>query len=594
MSWTLGLSAYYHDSAAALTCNGEIIAAAQEERFSRVKHDKAFPKRAIAYCLAEANICLEDVDCVGFYEKPLRKFERILDTYLAFAPQGFNSFRHAIPKWLNKNINLRRELRCQLGRSFKGDILFAEHHESHAAASFFPSPFDEAAILTIDGVGEWATGSYGIGRGNSLELISETYFPHSIGLLYSAFTYYCGFKVNDGEYKLMGLAPYGVPRYAELIRKHLIDIKKDGSHFLNMEYFDFCTGLKMTSKRFSQLFDGPPRGVDEPITEREMDLAASVQKVTEEVVLRMCRHVKKETGLSKLCMAGGVALNCVANGKLYREKIFDEIWIQPAAGDAGGALGVALLIDCQHRKNRRQVNSSDSQQGSYLGPGLLADEIKGFLDSMSIPFQYVPDAPSLCRRVAHLLAEKHVVGWAQGRMEFGPRALGARSILADARVPEMQSRVNLSVKFRESFRPFAPIVLQERVAEFFKVDAEFESPYMLVTAPVQKSKRVHNPEDDRLKGLERLKAVKSVIPAVTHIDHTSRIQTLTKERNGLFYDVLKEFERQTGCPVLLNTSFNLKDEPIVCTHNDAWECFVSSGIDALVLDKFLILKKDLS
>lgn len=593
MTWTLGLSAFYHDSAAALTCDGVIVAAAQEERFTRIKHDSSFPSRAIAYCLAEAGIGIEEIDCVGFYEKPLRKFERLLDTYLTVAPRGFNSFRHAIPKWLKTNIHLRREIKRELGKSFGGDILFSEHHESHAASAFFPSPYPEAAILTLDGVGEWATGSYGVGRGNRIELLNETHFPHSLGLLYSAFTYFCGFKINDGEYKLMGLAPYGVPRYEKLVRDELVDVKADGSLFLNMRYFDYCAGVRMTSKHFSRLFGGPPRAPEAPLTQREMDLAASIQAVTEEVVLRSARHVRRETGLERLCMAGGVALNCVANGKLVAERIFEDIWIQPASGDAGGALGVALLVDHHHRGLAREASGEDLQKGSCLGPRLKEVEIDRFLKESGIRYQKFEDEVELCEQVASLLAQGLVVGWVHGRMEFGPRALGARSILADARNPGMQMRVNQLIKFRESFRPFAPIVLKERVAEYFQVDEGFASPYMLITAQLQPEKRRSCAGESSLEGLDRLKATRSVIPAVTHIDYSSRIQTVTQGQNGRFYRLLKEFEKQTSCPVLLNTSFNLKDEPIVCTVRDAWNCFVASGIDALVLEKRVVCKQDI-
>ena len=592
MSWILGLSAYYHDAAAVLVDDGRIVAAAQEERFSRVKHDHSFPRQAIDYCLQAASIGLEQVEVVGFYEKPLRKFERLLDTYLTFAPRGFTSFRHAIPKWLTRNVNLRRELRRQFGPAFRGEILFAEHHESHAASAFFPSPFAEAAILTLDGTGEWATGSFGIGRGNRVELLGEMRFPHSLGLLYSAFTYFCGFKVNDGEYKLMGLAPYGTPRYADVIRKHLVEIRPDGSFFLNQRYFDYCAGLRMTSKAFDGLFGGPPRTPDQPLTEREMDLAASVQVVTEEIILNCARHVRQVTGLPRLCLAGGVSLNCVANGKLLAAGIFDELWIQPAAGDAGGALGVALLMAHQHLGLRRAVDPADSQRGSYLGPELDEEEIRRFLDGKGVAYRYVADEGELCEQVAGLLAAGKVVGWAQGRMEFGPRALGARSILADARDPGMQARVNLCVKERESFRPFAPIVLQERAADYFQVPPGFESPYMLLTAPVHPEQRLADPAEATARGLERLKVVRSRIPAVTHVDYSARIQTVTAARNGRFHRLLAAFDRLTGCPVLLNTSFNGKDEPIICTVADAWNCFRATGIDSLVLERFVIKTKD--
>jgi len=591
MTWIFGVSAYYHDAAAVLVSNGRIVAAAQEERFSRVKHDNAFPRRAIDYCLREAGIGLNDVAIVGFYEKPLRKFERLLDTYLTFAPRGFNSFRHAIPKWLTQNVNLRRELKRELGPDFHGDILFAEHHESHAASAFLPSPFEAAAILTLDGAGEWATGSIGVGRGNRVELLHEMRFPHSLGLLYSAFTYFCGFKVNDGEYKLMGLAPYGTPRYADLIREHLVTIRPDGSFFLDMRYFDYCAGLRMTSREFDRLFGGPPRTADQPLTEREMDLAASVQVVTEEIILNCARYVRQTTGLPRLCLAGGVSLNCVANGKLLAEGIFDDLWIQPAAGDAGGALGVALLMAHHHLGQPRVIDPADSQQGSYLGPGLDEEKIRRFLDEKGVAYRFVADEGELCNEVAGQLDGGKVVGWAQGRMEFGPRALGARSILADARDPAMQSRVNLCVKERESFRPFAPIVLRERVADYFQVSPDFESPYMLLTAPVHPAQRRVDPAEATAQGFNQLKVVRSIIPAVTHVDYSARIQTVTEARNGRFHRLLAAFDRLTGCPVLLNTSFNGKDEPIVCTVEDAWNCFVATGVDILVLERFVINRK---
>ncbi len=589
MSWILGISAYYHDSAAALvTGDGTIVAAAQEERFSRIKHDSSFPHDAISCCLQRADIGIEDVESVCFYEKPLRKFERLIDTYLTFAPRGFKSFRHAIPKWLSLNVNLRRELRRQLGQQFGGEILFAEHHESHMASAFFPSPFEEAAILTLDGAGEWATGSFGTGNGNSIEMLGEMRFPHSLGLLYSAFTYFCGFKINDGEYKLMGLAPYGTPRYVDVIREKLVHIFEDGSFFLDMNYFDYCTGVTMTSPAFEQIFGGPPRKPGDPLTVREMDLAASVQIVTEEIILKCARHVRQQTGLNKLCLAGGVSLNCVANGKLQKKKVFEDLWIQPAAGDAGGALGAALLIAYQRNQQPRLPRCQDSQSGSLLGPEVLEKDVRIFLDKHNVAYRYFEQEEDLYHGVAEFLDSGKIVGWVQGRMEFGPRALGARSILADARDPEMQSRVNLKVKDRESFRPFAPVVLQERVAEYFQVPEDYESPYMLLTAPVHPSKRCDG--DGQRHGLERLKEVRSVIPAVTHVDYSSRIQTVSSNRNSRIYKLLSVFERLTGCPVLLNTSFNGRDEPIVCSVEDAWDCFCSTDIDVLVLEGFVIEK----
>jgi len=589
LTWILGISAYYHDAAAVLVNgDGRVVAAAQEERFTRTKHDNSFPHQSIAYCLAEAGIGLNDIAIVGFYEKPLRKFERLLDTWLSFAPRGFTPFRHALPKWLTQNINLRRELKRELGPAFHGEVLFAEHHESHAASAFFPSPFAEAAILTLDGAGEWATGSIGIGRGSRVELLKEMRFPHSLGLLYSAFTYFCGFRINDGEYKLMGLAPYGTPRYASVIREKLVKINADGSFFLDQRYFDYCAGVRMTSKAFEQLFDGPPRAPEQPLTEREMDLAASVQAVAEEIVLACARHARDVTGLPRLCLAGGGSLNCVANGRLRDENIFDELWIQPAAGDAGGALGVALLMAHQYLGAPRGVEPDDSQQGSYLGPGLDEGEIRRFLDAKNVPYRFIEDEDALCAEVSEHLAAGKVVGWAQGRMEFGPRALGARSILADARDPAMQSRVNLCVKERESFRPFAPIVLRERAAEYFAVPAGYESPYMLLTAPVHPVQRLDDPAAAGVRGLDLLKVRRTTIPAVTHVDYSARIQTVTRERNGRIHRLLAAFDRLTDCPVLLNTSFNGKDEPIICSIEDAWNCFHATGLDLLVLERFVV------
>jgi carbamoyltransferase len=590
MPWILGISAYYHDAAAVLVEDGRIVAAAQEERFSRIKHDPSFPRQAIAYCLQEAGIGLGDVAVVGFYEKPLRKFERLLDTWLSFAPRGFAPFRYALPKWLTRNVNLRRELHRELGPAFRGDIFFAEHHEAHAASAFFPSPFEEAAILTLDGAGEWATGSIGVGRGSRVELLKEMRFPHSLGLLYSAFTYFCGFKVNDGEYKLMGLAPYGTPRYADLIRDKLVTIRPDGSFFLDQRYFDYCAGLHMTSREFDQLFGGPPRTPDQPLTEREMDLAASVQVVTEEIILNCARHTREVTGLSRLCLAGGVSLNCVANGKLLAEGLVDELWIQPAAGDAGGALGVALLMAYHQQGLPRVVTPADSQHGSYLGPGMDEGEIRRFLDDRGVAYRFIADEEALCDLVAAELAAGKVVGWVQGRMEFGPRALGARSILADARDPGMQERVNRCVKERESFRPFAPIVLRERAAEYFDVPADYASPYMLLTAPVHPAQRLVAAAAAGAHGLELLKVRRSTIPAVTHVDDSARIQTVTAARNGRLHRLLAAFDRRTGCPVLLNTSFNGKDEPIVCRVADAWNCFTATGLDLLVLERFVVEK----
>lgn len=573
MTAILGISAFYHDSAAALLVDGEIIAAAQEERFTRVKQDASFPAQAIAYCLEEAGLSAEQLDYVGFYEKPFLKFERLLETTLAFAPLGFRAFLNTIPSWLQTKLHLPRLIKQELQGEYQKRIVFCEHHESHAASAFFPSPFEESAILTVDGVGEWTTAAYGVGAGNSIEIQSELHYPHSPGLLYSAFTSYCGFRVNSGEYKLMGLAPFGEPRYASLIRENLVDIKDDGSIRLDLAYFRFCHGLTMTSPRFHKLFGGPPRQPETEITQRDMDLAASIQVVLEEILLKMVRHVHQQTQLSRLCLAGGVALNCVAIGRILREGPFDEIWIQPAAGDAGGALGVAQLIWHQLLNQPRTVRTPDQQQGSFLGPRFDDVEIQQFLDEQQVVYHCLADDQQLCRQVAGYLAEEKVVGWFQGRMEFGPRALGGRSILADARAAHMQSTLNQKIKFRESFRPFAPAVLQERAADYFDIPPGSESPYMLQLARVK-------PEAD--------------IPAVTHVDQSSRLQTVDSERQGRFYQLLTEYERLTGVPLLINTSFNVRGEPPVCTPADAWHCFMSTGMDVLVLEHFVILKAEQS
>jgi carbamoyltransferase len=567
MTVVLGISAFYHDSAAALVAEGKIIAAVQEERFTRKKHDDGFPANAIQSCLDQAGLEPGQLDYVGFYDKPLLKFERLLETYLACAPLGFQSFFRAMPLWLKRKLHLPREINRGLNRVLEKRIVFAGHHESHAASAFFPSPFEEAAILTLDGVGEWATASYGTGRGNRVDLSCELHFPHSLGLLYSAFTYFCGFKVNSGEYKLMGLAPYGEPRYKDVILDKLIDLKADGSFRMDMSYFKYHRGLTMTSKKFHHLFDGPPRKPETPLTRREKDLAASIQKVTEEIMLRAVKHVHKETGMRNLCLAGGVALNCVGNGRVLREGPFDNIWIQPAAGDAGGALGVALLIWHQLLDNPRQAQAGDSQKGSLLGPRFSADEIRAFLDETGAIYNDLEEDP-LLDRVVDLLEKEKVVGWMQGRMEFGPRALGSRSILGDARSEKMQSQLNLKIKFRESFRPFAPVVLNDRAADYFATDRD--SPYMLLTADVKQP----------------------VIPAVTHVDNSARLQTVDAERHGRFHRLLKRFEEKTGCPVLINTSFNVRGEPIVCTPEDAWRCFMATNMDALVLERCLLMKTD--
>ena len=586
MSRILGISAYYHDSAAALVANGKIVAAAQEERFTRRKHDHAFPKEAVDYCLAEAGIGAEDLDYVVFYDKPYLKFDRLLETYLAYAPAGFRSFLMAMPLWLKTKLHLPREIRRALGGRLRGKLLFTRHHESHAASAFFPSPFEEAAILTVDGVGEWETATFGKGRGNRIELTAAMNFPHSLGLLYSAFTYFTGFRVNSGEYKLMGLAPYGEPRYAETIRSELLDLREDGSFAMDMRFFRYCEGLTMTNKRFARLFGGPPRRPESPLTQREMDLAASVQAVTEEILLRMARHVRETTGLRKLCLAGGVALNCVANGKIRRSGLFDDIWIQPAAGDAGGALGAALFVHHQLLEGERPAPVGDAMRGAYLGPGYADGQAAGFLRSGDIPHRRFDEEAALLDAVAAEIDAGKVVGWFEGRMEFGPRALGARSILGDPRDPKMQSTMNLRIKFRESFRPFAPCVLRERAAEIFGMDND--SPYMLEVADVLPEHRttLSEPEKAAMESpdlRERVNVARSAYPAVTHVDYSARVQTVDEARHGRFYRLLKAFERRTGCPVLINTSFNVRGEPIVRTPEDAYRCFMLTDMDVLVL-----------
>ncbi len=585
----LGISAYFHDSAAALIIDGKIIAAAQEERFTRKKHDEEFPRNAIKYCLEAANITIEDIDYISFYDKPLLKFERLLETYSAFAPQGFGSFVKAIPVWIKKKLWIHDLIRKEL--DFKKEIIFTEHHESHAASAFFPSPFESAAVITIDGVGEWTTTSIGVGRGNVLELQKEIHFPHSLGLLYSAFTYYTGFKVNSGEYKVMGLAPYGEPKYAQLILDNLIDLKEDGSFKLNMEYFDYCAGLTMTNKKFDQLFGAPPRKPEAKLEQREMDLAASVQYVCEEAMIKIARHVRKTTGEKNLCLAGGVALNCVGNGKILAEKIFDNIWIQPASGDAGGALGAALFTWYQYLEQPRQgLASGDYMQGSLLGPEFSDAEVEQFLTEKNIPF--VKLAPEeLMERTAKILDDEKVIGWFQGRMEFGPRALGARSIIGDARSSKMQSIMNLKIKFRESFRPFAPIVLDRCKDQFF--DFEGESPYMLIVAPVSHDVRIKETEEQKSQfGIERLNHTRSSIPAVTHVDYSARVQTVDAQRNKRLYDLLEAFEKRTGSGVLVNTSFNVRGEPIVCTPDDALRCFMRTDMDYLILGNIIVDKTE--
>ena len=592
MTAILGISAFYHDSAAALVVDGRIVAAAQEERFTRKKHDHEFPQQAIDYCLSEARITAGDLDYVAFYDKPFLKFERLLETYLAYAPVGFRSFLQAIPLWLRQKLHLPKEMSKGLGGEYKNRYVFTNHHESHAASAFFPSPFEEAAILTLDGVGEWTTTSYGKGQGNRIELTHEMRFPHSIGLLYSAFTYFTGFRVNSGEYKLMGLAPYGDPVYYELILEKLLDLKPDGSFHLDMSYFNYCQGLTMTGPKFDTLFGGPPRKAESPITQREMDIAASIQKVTEEIMLRTTRTVHKETGSKNLCLAGGVALNCVGNGRILREGPFENVWIQPAAGDAGGALGAALFVWHQLLDKPREATGVDKQSGSFLGPQPADSEIAETLDQLGAKYKRFDDEEKLCEHVAELIASENVVGWMQGRMEFGPRALGGRSILGDPRSEKMQSVMNLKIKFRESFRPFAPSVLRERVVEYFEMRPEEDSPYMLLVAPICDAKRTITDEGDQpLTGLDRLKQIRSEIPAITHVDYSARVQTVDPDRHGRYYQLIKAFESQTGCPVLINTSFNVRGEPIVCTPEDAYRCFMGTNMDVLVIENF-VLKKD--
>ncbi len=598
MTAILGISAFYHDSAAALVVDGRIVAAAQEERFSRVKHDERFPAHALAYCLREAGLTPKQLDYVAFYDKPLTKFERLLETYLAFAPRGFRSFCRALPVWLKEKLHLRRALRRGLD-GCQAPFVFLDHHESHAASAFFPSPFDDAAILTLDGVGEWTTTSFGVGKGNRIELTHHLRFPHSLGLLYSAFTYYCGFKVNSGEYKLMGLAPYGKPIYKDAILTHLIDLKEDGSFWLDMRYFNYCQGLTMTSGRFHRVFGGPPRSPETDIEQRHMDLAASIQAVTEEVVLRIARQLQRCTAQKNLVLAGGVALNCVANGRLLREGPFENLWIQPAAGDAGGALGSALFVWHQLLGKPRNPESRDAQEGSLLGPSFSAAAIRRFLHQAEVPYQAFENESELDSHVAQLLAEGKIIGWFQGRMEFGPRALGARSILGDARSPKMQATMNLKIKFRESFRPFAPIVLQEHAHEWFELRPDQESPYMLLVAQVARQHLTPvSAQEQRLMATDpdlrrRVNVVRSTIPAVTHVDNSARVQTVDEMRFPRLHGLLQAFHALTGCPVLVNTSFNVRGEPIVCTPQDAYRCFRATEMDALVLGDCVIRKDEL-
>ena len=595
--YILGISAYYHDSAACLIKDGEIVAAVQEERFTRVKHDSKFPSHAITYCLNEAGITSKKLDYVVFYDKPFVKFERLLETYLAFAPRGFKSFVKSMPVWLKDKLfqksMISKELTKLLGKDVKWDkrLLFSEHHLSHAASAFFPSPFEEAAVLTMDGVGEWTTTSLAIGKGNSLSVHKEIHFPHSLGLLYSAFTYYTGFKVNSGEYKVMGLAPYGEPTFVDIIKDNLIDIKEDGSFQLDMSYFDYCTELTMTNKRFNKLFGGPPREAESELTQREMDLAASIQKVTEEIIVKLAKNIAKETHQKNLCLAGGVALNCVANGVLLREKVFENIWVQPAAGDAGGALGAALgAYFIMLGKARNVSDNLDSMCGAYLGPNFSNEEIKKYLTECGANYREL-DEDAVINETAKGLADGKAIGWMNGRMEFGPRSLGARSIIADPRSPLVQKTLNLKVKYRESFRPFAPSILREDVSEWFEID--IDSPYMLIVADVVKNKRRKISDDEKsLFGIDKLNVPRSEIPAVTHVDYTARIQTVHKETNPRYHAVILKFKEITGCPVLVNTSFNVRGEPIVCTPEDAFRCFMGTELDMLVVGNMILHKQE--
>lgn len=597
--YILGISAYYHDSAACLIKDGGIVAAAQEERFTRLKHDPGFPARAISYCLSEANIKPGEIDYIVFYDKPFLKFERLLETYLAFAPKGFKSFAASMPIWVKDKLFQKSLILKELKSIFTNDIecydklLFSEHHLSHAASAFYPSPFEEAAVLTMDGVGEWTTTSLAIGKGNSLKVHKEIHFPHSIGLLYSAFTYYTGFKVNSGEYKLMGLAPYGNAKYVDLIKDNLIDIKDDGSFHLNMSYFDYCTDLKMTSKKFNELFGSLPRNPESELTQREMDIAASIQKVTEELVLKLARNIATESKLQNLCLAGGVALNCVANGVLSREKVFDNIWIQPAAGDAGGSLGAALAAYHIMLGKKRIIhinNRKDNMHGAYLGPSFTTEQAKARLSNLGAKFKEYSEA-EIIEKTAYSLANGKIVGWMNGRMEFGPRALGGRSIIADPRLPKMQKHLNLKIKYRESFRPFAPSVLQKHASEWFELDTD--SPYMLLVANVVKNKRYTMTEREKaLFGIDKLNIPRSEIPAVTHVDYSARIQTVDKHTNPHYYELISEFYALTGCPILVNTSFNVRGEPIVCTPEDAFKCFMATRLEILIIANLMLIKDE--
>ena len=584
----LGISCFYHDSAACFIRDGKIIAAAQEERFTRKKHDPRFPKNAINYCLEEAGIQIQNLNYFVYYDKPLLTFERLLMSYLTVAPKGLKSWLEAMPLWLGKKLYISKVIKQETG--YEGDVLFTEHHEAHQASAFYPSPFNEAAILTVDGVGEWATASYGIGKGKDLKILKELHFPDSLGLLYSAFTFFTGFKVNSGEYKLMGLAPYGVPKYKDIILSELIDLKEDGSLRLNLAYFNFLGGLKMTNSRFAKLFGGPPREPETEITQREMDIAASIQSVTEEAMLRMAKHVFKETKQKYLCLAGGVALNCVANGRILRETPFEDIWIQPAAGDAGGALGAALSVWHRFLANERNNDTGhDTQQGSYLGPSFSARKVERFLENNNYVFHKL-DSDNRARAIAALISEGKIIGHMSGRMEFGPRALGARSIIGDARRQDTQTVMNLKIKYRESFRPFAPTVLEEKASEYFEIDRP--SPYMLLVANVREERRLPQPSKDGIPMMERLKVKRSDIPAITHLDYSARLQTVNKKDKPDYHAIISEFEKLTGCAVIVNTSFNVRGEPIICTPEDAYRCFMRTGMDILVIEDFILFKEE--
>jgi carbamoyltransferase len=591
----LGISAFYHDSAAAIVCDDQIVAAAQEERFTRIKHDESFPTNAIKYCLKEANCSLEQIDHVVFYEKPFLKFDRLLETYLSFAPSGFGSFVKAMPQWLKQKLHLPREIKKGLPGKWSKNIVFTSHHESHAASAFFPSPFEEAAILTMDGVGEWDTATIGIGEKNQMKLLKALQFPHSLGLLYSAFTYFCGFKVNSGEYKLMGLAPFGKPIFKDLILDRLIDLKEDGSFEVNLEYFNYCQGLTMTNHRFAEIFDGPPRKPEDQITEREINLATSIQAVTEGIVIKMATFAREETGKKNLCLSGGVALNCVANGKLQSKKIFENIWIQPASGDAGGALGAALFANYQLLKRERVVEKNDSMKGSFLGPRFENEEVSVILNELKAPSHFFSDEDELLDQVCDAIEDEKIIGWFQGRMEFGPRALGGRSIIGDARSEKTQTQMNLSIKYRESFRPFAPSVLEEKTAEYFELDTP--SPYMLLVAPVKE--RIRTPlsnEDQEIMAdpdlLKRVRVKRSSLPAITHVDYSARIQSVSQNRNDRYYRLIKKFDQKTGSGVIVNTSFNVRGEPIVNTPQDAYRCFMATEMDILVLENNVLIKNE--